>query len=139
MTNETICEMLDEEPRPLHSAAAESIRSLMRHAERAQTVWEKMRDELAQAKAELAQARAKNDACSTCVGSGVMSVLREVLPPDEREVYADEQCAECEGTGIGYVGKLERELAQVKADWRKVYALQRHVEGELKADPRRQR
>lgn len=53
----------------------------------------------------------KQKECETCEGSGVMSVLHHVEAPDCHEVYVDEECAECHGTGIGWIGEwIERAL-----------------------------
>lgn len=54
-------------------------------------------------------------ACDTCGGDGVMSVIVDVLPPDEREVEEDVVCGECGGSGIGYIGRLEQQLAREQA------------------------
>ena len=53
-------------------------------------------------------------ACPNCEGTGVMSVLVAVHPPDEREEYADTQCAECGGNGLSIYGQLERDLAEAR-------------------------
>lgn len=65
---------------------------------------------LADAKAEL------TGVCETCKGEGLMEVLARVLPPDEREEYEAIECAECNGTGKGWIASLITERNTLRAE-----------------------
>lgn len=67
-------------------------------------------DEIKRLKKEIAALQV----CKTCDGDGIMSVLADVLPPDETEVYDDVRCAECDGTGIGYFARTTLDLKAAK-------------------------
>ena len=70
---------------------------------------------LRELKAELAALTKKMNTCPTCDQTGLMSVVVAVHSPDGREEYVEELCAECEGTGISYMGRLIAD----QRDWRK--------------------
>ena len=87
-------------------------------------------DDLAALVADLTALRHELRDCPTCGGSGVMSVLVAVHPPDEREEYAETLCAECGGRGMSCYARLEADLAAlrqrhaeaVEAAWRDGFA-----------------
>lgn len=64
---------------------------------------------LAAAERERDAAKKKLETCPTCGGDGLMDVVVDVLPPDEREVLAAETCGECKGTGISSWGQAIRD------------------------------
>ncbi len=79
----------------------------------------------------LAETRAELNNCETCDGTGMMQVLDKVLPPDEREVYAMEPCAQCDGDGkSGYV-KLRTQLAETRAQVEQMREMAAEIRAEI--------
>lgn len=52
--------------------------------------------------------------CETCDGTGAMDFVKEVLPPDGREVYSTVECAECHGTTVSSWGQALDEAEKLR-------------------------
>lgn len=70
----------------------------------------------------IAAATTQASKCGTCAGTGIMEVIAGVLPPDGREEYEAEPCAECDGTGDG-------RIAEVIGYWKQRALAAEHVAG----------
>jgi protein gp37 len=81
----------------------EDYAALERQLSEAQQENERMRTELEKHTRE----------CPTCSGSGLMDVVVRILPPYEEEEFETVTCAECNGTGISWVGQIEDERNQL--------------------------